>query len=281
MNFPPPTIPHCPRHPNREAGRNCTRCGRPACSDCLQQASVGSICIDCRKAAAPSVKQRATNWDAKQHSLITRALIAANVAVFIWVAFGGQFSVGVDQVNRRSMQIALFGPAIADGEYYRIITSGFLHYGLLHIGMNMFLLFQLGQMLEPALGRGRFAMLYFTSLVGGAAGALLLDPRAFTGGASGAVFGLMGAAVIALKMQGVNPWRTGLGATLLLNLVITFSIPGISVGGHIGGVVAGATCGWAMFLPSWRRGNFKEIMWIVPIAILIAGLVLCLVGANQ
>ena len=111
----------------------------------------------------------------------------------------------------------------------------------------MFVLFQLGTLLEPALGRLRFAALYVTALLGGAVGALLLDPNALTAGASGAVYGLMGAAVLGLRRRGVDPFRTGLGGLLVINLLLTFIIPGISVGGHLGGLAAGAVAGWTLF----------------------------------
>ena len=109
--------------------------------------------------------------------------------------------------------------------------------------MNMFILWQLGQLIETGLGRTRFAMIYFASLLGGSAGALLLSPNALTGGASGAVFGLMGAAAVILHRRGVNVMRTGIGTTLILNLVITFALPGVSIGGHLGGVLIGALIG--------------------------------------
>jgi membrane associated rhomboid family serine protease len=117
----------------------------------------------------------------------------------------------------------------------------------------MLLLFQLGQLLEPAIGRIRFALLYFAALLAGSAGALLLQPNAIHGGASGAVFGLMGAAFVGMRNQGVNPFSTGLGATLVVNLLITFSIPGISIGGHIGGIIGGAVAGWIVLAPLHKR----------------------------
>ena len=133
------------------------------------------------------------------------------------------------------------------------MTSGFVHFGIIHLAFNMLLLFQLGQLLEPAIGRVRFGLLYFAALLGGSAGALLLQPNSLHGGASGAVFGLMGAAFVGMRNRGVNPFSTGLGATLMLNLVITFAIPGISIGGHIGGIVGGAIGGYAVLAPRHMR----------------------------
>ena len=133
--------------------------------------------------------------------------------------------------------------------WYRLVTSGFLHFGIIHIGLNMFFLYVLGPMLEPALGRVRFVLLYIASLLGGSLGVVLLDKGGISAGASGAMFGLMAAAAVGQWRRGINPMTTGIGATFLLNLVITFAIPGISIGGHIGGAVAGAICGAVMLAP--------------------------------
>ena len=154
---------------------------------------------------------------------------------------------------------------------YRIISAGFLHFGLIHVGMNMLLLWQLGQLLEPALGRARFTLLYFTAMVGGATGALLMNPNGLTGGASGAVFGLMAAAAVGFQQRGVNPMRTGIGATLMLNLLITFAIPGISIGGHLGGALVGGVIGYAMLEPKWQR-DAPWIAWVAPVICIASSL---------
>ncbi len=160
---------------------------------------------------------------------------------------------------------------IEQGEWYRLVSGGFVHFGLLHIAMNMYLLFQLGRMLEPALGSTRFALVYFASLLGGSAGALLLTPDALTGGASGAVFGLMAAAVVGLRHRGVNPWRTGLGTTFIINIVFTLAIPGVSVGGHFGGALVGAACGAVLLAPThWRLPRWTG--FATPIALGLASI---------
>jgi membrane associated rhomboid family serine protease len=150
---------------------------------------------------------------------------------------------------------ALNGPAIADQhEYWRLITSGFLHAGLIHIGFNMYLLYILGQILEPAIGHVRFAALYLTSLLAGSFGALLAAPDALTVGASGAVFGLMGGAVVAMRARGFDPMASGIPGLILLNLVFSFLFPGISIGGHIGGLVGGAAAAFLLVQVGERRG---------------------------
>lgn len=243
MSFPPPLIEHCVRHPNVVTGRHCTRCGRPACNECLVQVDIGSHCLDCIRAARPAARERAKYWNASQNLLVTRALIGINVLVYLWSVTGAITNYGGTGLNSHQFQIVLAKPFIENGEWYRMFSAGFLHFGLLHIGMNMFILWQLGNMLEPALGRTRFAAIYFASLIGGSIGALLMSPNALTGGASGAVFGLMTATAVILHRRGVDVMRTGIGTTLILNLVITFAVPGISIGGHVGGALVGALIG--------------------------------------
>jgi membrane associated rhomboid family serine protease len=249
---PTPTTSTCFRHPGREAGRKCTRCGRPACSECLVQAQVGSHCVECAKQARPDVRTRARYWTARQPTLVTYSLIAVNIAVFAWVAFDNPDSLTSSSLTQRQADLVLFKPLLAQGEWYRLVTAGFVHFGIIHIALNMWLLFQLGQLLEPAIGRIRFGLLYFAALLAGSAGALIMQPNDFHGGASGAVFGLMGAAFVGLRHRGVNPLSTGLGTVLVLNLIFTFTIPGISIGGHIGGIIGGAIAGWVVLAPSYK-----------------------------
>lgn len=263
MSVPPPPE-YCTRHPDVITGRHCTRCGRPACNNCLTQADVGSHCIDCVKRAQPSTAERVRFWNAAQPALVTRALVVINIVIYLWVLFGPNTSGIPGTVNDREYNMGLSLQFIQSGEWYRIISSGFLHFSLLHVGMNMLLLWQLGHLLEPALGRSKFALLYFAALIGGSTGALVLSPDAFSGGASGAVFGLMAAAAVALQQRGINPMQTGIGATLILNLLITFTIPGISIGGHLGGAIIGAAVGYAMLEPNWRRTS-EWISWAAPV----------------
>ena len=138
----------------------------------------------------------------------------------------------------------LYGPAVHFGhDYWRLVTSGFLHSGPIHILFNMYLLWLLGNLLEPTLGSGRFAALFFTALLWGAFGALVATPNGLTVGASGAVFGLMGAAAVEQRARGINPFKTDIGVLILLNLVLSFVISGISIGGHIGGLLGGILVG--------------------------------------
>jgi membrane associated rhomboid family serine protease len=198
------------------------------------------------------VRTRARYWTARQPTLVTYTLIAVNIAVFAWVAVDNPDSLTSSSLTQRQADLVLFKPLLAQGEWYRLVTAGFVHFGIIHIALNMWLLFQLGQLLEPAIGRIRFGLLYFAALLAGSAGALIMQPNDFHGGASGAVFGLMGAAFVGLRHRGVNPLSTGLGTVLVLNLIFTFTIPGISIGGHIGGIIGGAIAGWVVLAPSYK-----------------------------
>ncbi len=273
MALPQPPIPQtatCYRHPGREAGRRCTRCGRPACSECLVQANVGSHCLECAKSDRPPVQVRARYWSARQPTLVTYTIIAINVAVFVWLVVQDPAAFTGGHTTQGQYDLAIAKPFLSiNGEWYRLITAGFLHFSIIHIAFNMLLLFQLGNLLEPAIGRVRFGLLYFAALLAGSAGALLLiAATSLTGGASGAVFGLMAAAFVGLRNRGVNPFSTGIGTVLVLNLVLTFAIPGISIGGHIGGIIGGALAGWVIMaphhraLPSWAS-------YAAPVAVMV------------
>jgi membrane associated rhomboid family serine protease len=238
----------CFHHKDRETGRSCTRCGRPACPDCLHQAAVGSHCFECIRAARPPTKERLRRWNATAGPLVTKVLIGINLVVFVLTVGGSGGGFGRDVES----ELVLFGPAVSDGEVWRLVTSGFVHFGVIHLAFNMILLYRLGDMLESALGRTRFSLLYAAGLLGGSAGALLLSPNAFTGGASGAVFGLMGAFLFGNRQGGLNIADPGIGGLLALNLVLTFAVSGVSIGGHLGGLAGGVAAAAVIFSPPFR-----------------------------
>jgi membrane associated rhomboid family serine protease len=206
---------------------------------------------------------------------VTYVLIGINVLMFLGSSAGGSSLTGGGGGGVYD-DFALWGPAVDIGhDYWRLITSGFMHAGLIHLGLNMYILYWLGSMLEPVLGHIRFVALYFASLLSGSFGALLLSADKVTVGASGAVFGLMGAAFIMQRARGVDPMRSGLGPLILLNLAITF-IPGfnISIGGHLGGLIGGVACALAMDQLAQRRRGV-----LLPVLACVAVGVLALVGA--
>lgn len=181
----------------------------------------------------------------------TFILIAANVLVFIaQIATGpGGFNT---QYSSLVPEFGLFGPSVAEGEWYRLITSAFLHADLFHIGGNMFLLFFLGRILEPGIGTARFVALYFVSLFAGSLGALMLTPDSLGFGASGAVFGVLAATFVIARGRGVDSLAASVGILILINLAFSFSVPGVSIGAHLGGLVAGFVC--ALIILGGERG---------------------------
>jgi membrane associated rhomboid family serine protease len=187
-------------------------------------------------------------WGASRPTLMTKVFIGISVAVFLLSLTGGNglLSSGVNDVQRDYG----LNPILIDagGEWWRIFTSGFVHFGLLHLAMNMLVIYQVSLMLEPALGPVRYTLTYLSCLVGGSAGALILtdNPRAITAGASGVAFGLVGCAVAGMIIRKIPIMRTNLGGLLIINLVLTFAIPGISIGGHLGGLLGGMASAWLL-----------------------------------
>src|SRR5690606_13267118 len=220
----------------------CSNCGRPICPDCMTSTPVGMRCPVCARDRTRVV--RGPSGFGAGMAEATRVLIGVNVIVFVaCLLSGATLFEGGGTIYREG---ALYGPLVDQGEWYRIITSGFLHYGIVHLGLNMFVLYLLGNLLEPAIGIWRFLGIYAVALLGGAFGALLLDPNAVTVGASGAVFGLMSAAFLIARQRGMNELASQLGLLVVINLLFTFSVSSISVGGHLGGLIAGAAAGAAI-----------------------------------
>lgn len=212
----------------------------------MNSASVGFHCPECTKTGKQKVYTGAAMFNARP--VVTQALLGLNVFVFaVSILLGdGLFgAVGEDGLLREG---AAFGPFIdVGGEWYRVATAGFLHYGLIHLAFNMYALWILGPMFERSLGPTRFMFTYVACLLGGSFGALLVTPLGLTAGASGAIFGLMGVAVVSQRSMGRSIWDTGLGSVLVLNFLITFGISSISVGGHVGGFLVGLACGWVVY----------------------------------
>jgi membrane associated rhomboid family serine protease len=233
----------CYRHPSRETAVSCSNCERPICPDCMTSTPVGMRCPECARQRT-KVKSIASI----DQPVLTYILIGINVAIALGgVMSGGSASGGGGLGSSLLQDGAVSRPAVDAGDWWRIVTAGFLHTGLFHLLFNMFGLFILGGLLEPAIGRLRFGVIYFVSLLAGSFGALLLEPSAPTVGASGAIFGLMGAAVVVMRNRGIDPMESGLGLWIGLNLFITFTIPNISIGGHIGGLIGGALAALVMF----------------------------------
>jgi membrane associated rhomboid family serine protease len=262
----------CYRHPDRRAGVSCQRCDRPICPQCMLGASVGFHCPECARRGRQRVY---TARSLVQRPWVTQLLMAVNAIV--WFAGMADQAGGDDLVTGRGGLVVDGGLRafdVAAGEWYRIFTSGFLHAGLLHLGFNVYALYLLGSGVENALGRVRFALLYLVALLGGAFGVLLLSPDSLTVGASGAVFGLLGAAIVGQRAAGINPRDSGLVGLLAVNLLFTFAVPGISIGGHLGGLAAGFIGGWLFF----DVGPRQRERWLAPAVMVVLAIAL-FVGA--
>ncbi|SEB41039.1 Membrane associated serine protease, rhomboid family [Amycolatopsis tolypomycina] len=290
MNQPPnpaaeqAALPGCWWHPNRPTGLSCSRCGRPACPDCLREAPVGFHCTDCVHSGGQEQRRQHRGYqDAgfgqrtvfgarlSQSVLVTQVILAVNVLVFLATVLQAQ-SLNDNDLSSLFQYGALYGDAtMGHGEWWRVLTNGFLHYGPIHIAVNMFSLWMMGRSLEQVTGRGRYLALYFVSMLGASTAVLLFgNPAGFPGtaGASGALFGLMGAyGVTVLKLR-LNP--TGLIITLALNAFITFGIPGISIFGHLGGLVTGALVTIALlYAPQVKQARWQAIgIGIIVVALL-------------
>jgi membrane associated rhomboid family serine protease len=242
----------CYRHPDRETNVACSRCARPICPDCMVPSPVGMRCPEC---AGERTRVRGIAFGRRETPYATYALLALNVIVFIAEVGGGGNAASIEGGGQLIRDGGLFGPAIADqGEWYRIVTSGFLHAGPLHLFLNMFVLYILGGILEPAIGAARLVGIYLVSLLAGSFGALLLTPDEVTVGASGAVYGLMAATFLVARQRGVEQLASQIGLWVVLNLVFTFSVPNISIGGHLGGLAGGAAAA-ALILAAERRAG--------------------------
>ena len=255
------SLPGCYRHPDRETGIRCTRCERPICPECMVSASVGFQCPDCVRGGtgtghAPDAARPRTiagGTITADPRLLTKILIGINLAIFIAVQTSS--SLLNDLVLIGTWPPAPFVPTegVAEGEWWRLVTSMFTHEAIWHIAFNMLSLWWLGGPLEAALGRARYLALYFVSgLAGSALTYLLAAPTTASLGASGAIFGLFGATAVLMRRLQYD--MRPIIALLVINLIFTFGWSNIAWQAHIGGLVAGVIIGYAMVhAPRERR----------------------------
>jgi membrane associated rhomboid family serine protease len=258
----------CYRHPDRETGVSCSECGRPICPDCMTFSPVGIRCPDHSGKArgATRVVQNVQRSTSRNPGVVTTTLIAINVGIYLLQLAGGA------SINANSGWIfehgALYGPLVAQGDWYRLVSAAFLHYGPIHLGLNMLALWWIGRPLESYLGPMRYLLLYLVSGLAGSAGALIASPTGVTVGASGAIFGILGAAIV-LERQGTYVLGGSALPLLIVNLAFTFAVPGISIGGHLGGAIGGALCILALSQLGKRSAVYSRID-LLSIASLIA-----------
>lgn len=256
----------CYRHPGREASIRCTRCDRPVCPDCMVSASVGFQCPDCvrqgsgtgHSPAAARPRTIAGGSVAADPRLITKILLGINVAVFVAVLANSALVDDLVLLGRANFYYGGPPEGIAEGQWYRLVTSMFLHQEVWHIAFNMLGLWWLGGPLEAALGRARYLALYMLSgLAGSALTYWLAEPNQPSLGASGAIFGLLGAT--AVLMRRLNYDMRPVFALLAINLVITFNPwGGIAWQAHVGGLIAGTLIAIGMVHAPRERRNLVQ-----------------------
>ncbi|MBA9002214.1 rhomboid family intramembrane serine protease [Thermomonospora cellulosilytica] len=242
----PTEAPTCYRHPGRETYVRCTRCDRYICPECMRDAAVGHQCVECVREGNRSVRQARTVFGGQVAAtpVVTYTLITLNVLAYVAEVLSERV---VDRFAMLGVWVDQFGMVrpggVADGEFHRLITAAFLHsppgssFSITHILFNMWALWVLGSQLEQVLGRWRFTALYLLSALGGSVLLYLVNPTGAAVGASGAIFGLFGAFFVVAKRM--NAPTGGIVTLLVLNLVITFTVSGISWEGHIGGLIVG------------------------------------------
>ena len=270
---------YCYRHPDRETGLSCSECGRPICYECMTPAPVGIRCPEhsgkpqgVQRVVRPT--QRAvTGIGSRRVNAVTMALIAINVVVYLAeLAAGGTVSGTGNWIFNHgalfmSGQYTADGQlvGVAHGEWWRMVSAAFLHYGPLHLGMNMYSLYFAGSILEQLIGRWRFALLYLGSGIAGSAGALLISPNTVTLGASGAIFGVLGGLFV-LERRGHLATGGQIAGLIVLNLVFTFALSSyISVGGHVGGLIAGIVM--MVLLVQYRRSAWMSVAAAVAVVV--------------
>ena len=263
-------LPACYRHPGRHTGLRCTRCDRPTCPECLQDAAVGKHCVECVNEGRRTTRGPVTVAGARLagRPVLVYALIAVNVAIYAITAVqAGSFA---NNSNSPLFAEWVTWPraAVLNDQWWRVVTGGFLHYGFIHIAVNMLSLWMIGRDMERVLGRVRFAAVYFLSLIGGSIAVMLFaDPDTGAAGASTALFGLLGCYLVAVVRLKLNPRQ--ILVNLALNAFITFAVPGISIQGHIGGLVTGAIAMAALvYAPQknrtwWQVGTLAALFLVL------------------
>ncbi|KLO29054.1 membrane protein [Mycolicibacter heraklionensis] len=252
----------CYRHPDRATALRCTRCDRYICGDCMRSAAVGQHCVECAQAGGTPVRRAARPLvrAASGTPVVTYGLIALSVLAFV-----AQLSS-----HELESELVLWTPAVADGQIYRLVTSAFLHYGPMHLLLNMWALYVVGPQLEGLLGRVRYSALYLLSALGGSVAVYLLAPiTTATAGASGAIFGLFGATLVIGRRLRMDV--RAVGAVIVVNLIFTFTIPHISWQGHVGGLITGVLVAFAyVYPPQANRTRIQAVASLALLALFIA-----------
>jgi membrane associated rhomboid family serine protease len=255
----------------------CARCDRPFCPECLREASVGFHCAECLTGAdgraTADVRRTVAGAVQVDRALMVPGLIAVNTAIYLWTAAQARSAVN-NELAPLFQSWALNIPAIAGGQWWRLFTSGFLHFGPIHLLFNMLALWVIGKDFELVLGRVRFLAVYLIGLLGGSAAAFLFgSPSTQVAGASGAVFGLMGGLVVLLRRMDLS--LRPVVTLIVINLVISFVVPNISILGHLGGLVMGAVATAALVhAPTRHRNQWQAVLTVTIVFLLLLAMAL-------
>lgn len=277
----------CYRHPDRETGLRCSRCDRPACPACLRDASVGQQCVECVREGSKTVPTPVTAAGARadvrggRRPVVVPILILINVAVFAITAVQARSVMSNTQSPLFDAWVLAPGYTAISGQWWQLLTTGFLHIGPLHLLVNMFSLWIIGRDLELILGKARFVAIYLLSLVGGSMAVFLFGSiDQAVAGASTALYGLMGCILIAVIRLKLDP-RAAI-AMIVLNVIISVSLPGISLLGHLGGLVTGVLAMLGMVYAPARLPKANRTHWQIGVlAVLAVALVVLFVVRDQ
>jgi membrane associated rhomboid family serine protease len=269
-------LPACFRHADRPTGLRCSRCDRPACPECLREASVGYQCVECVNDGArtqrPFRQRTIAGAPLADKPVVVPTLIVINLLIYAFTAYQAR-DIGNVTGAPLFQQWAERPVLVAHGDWWQLITSGFLHVTPVHIVMNMLSLWWIGKDLERILGRIRFTAVYLVSLFGGGVSVLLFsDAQEQVAGASGAVFGLLGGVLVVVLKLKLNPGSVI--ATIAINLVLSVAIPGISLLGHLGGLVVGALVTAAILYAPQVNRNRWQLGAVLASVLVLAGMVL-------
>ncbi|SBT49420.1 rhomboid family intramembrane serine protease [Micromonospora auratinigra] len=291
---PVPTAPVCYRHPDRATYVRCTRCDRPICPECMRDASVGHQCPECVSEGRRTVRPARTAFGggaAGRQGYVTKTLIALNVLMMLLSIASARSGTaiaggGLGGLLGGSTPLTDWGSVlgrailpdgslggVAEGQWYRLVTAMFLHYGVVHLLLNMWALWVLGRTLEAVLGPLRFLALYLLAGLGGNVAVYLFSaPNRPSAGASTAIFGLFAAIFVIMRRLGRD--TSSIVPILVINLIFTFTVPGISIAGHLGGLVVGALAALVLaYAPRGRRNLFQAAGTAV-LAVALLGLIL-------
>ncbi|MCK2214371.1 rhomboid family intramembrane serine protease [Actinomadura sp. ATCC 31491] len=271
---PAEAVPTCYRHPDKETWVRCQRCERPICPDCMRDAAVGFQCPECVAEGNRGIRQARSTFGGNvvRTPIVTYAILVINVLVF-----GAQYVTG----DRITGELAMWPAGVALGDqYYRLITAAFVHGGVMHILFNSWALYVVGPYLERAFGHARYVALYLISALGGSVLGLWLDPLTQpTVGASGAIFGLFGAVFVVGRRLNLDV--RGIAVLIVINLVLTFVVSGISWTGHVGGLITGSLLAAALAYAPSRNRALWQIAIIAGALVVLIALVLVRVSAIQ